>query len=141
MSTKVFLILLFFIFITFLIYEDTLYYRYQSCGCEHNEPYQEQREELENNDMLDYTKTSKEIENIVNIVQSPFYKPPTLDINTALTNTQKIYGSKEKKAQIGHLRKNEIQTLKEVHQPLLNYYDTVNWFERDMDHDFDMFLK
>lgn len=141
MSTKVFILVLFLIFVTFLIYEDTLFYRHQCCEQDEEERYQDRREELENNDSLSYGKTAKEIESIVDIIRSPFYNPSSLDINTSLTNSQKIYGTKDKKAQIGNLKKDDVKTMRDIHQPLLRYYDTVNWFERDSDHDFDMFLK
>lgn len=144
MSTKLFILIVCMIFIIFLMCEESLYHHFVDCDYiddDIEEPYLERKEELENNDPLDAVKTVKEIEGIVDVIRSPFYAPPTKDINTSLTNFQKTYGSKEKKAQVGNLRKAYQTTVRTVHQPLLQYYDSVNWFERDTDHDFDMFLK
>lgn len=81
------------------------------------------------------------IEDIVDEYQSPFYRGNVLDINSKLSIYHSSYGSRDRDTKIGNHNMVYVKELNKIHNPLMNYYENRNWFERNTEHDFDMFLK
>lgn len=86
-------------------------------------------------------QTLSNIESIVDEYYSPFYNDGSPDINTKLSMYHSSYGSRDRDTKIGNHNMVYVKEFNKIHTPLLQYYENRNWFERDTQRDFDMFLK
>lgn len=154
MGTKLFIIVILIIYLSFLIYSDSIYLRSKEQECFQPEPLDDpaavpntyhtpSKETLEPEPALDNDKeiVSNQIENTLKQIQSPFYNDGSVDTDTKINNLRRIYSDRSRRAQIGNHTRSYTETFKKIHQPLLNHYDKMNWYERDSTRDFDMFLK
>jgi len=154
MSILDFLLILFVVYLFYIVYKSELdrtckkKKEKERCLCLENinEDEKDKQENLE--DPKDITAARKEadptiasIEEIVDEYRSPFYHGDSTDINTKLSFYHSSYGSRDRDSKIGNHNMVYVKELNKIHTPLLNYYDNRDWFERDTQHDFDMFLK
>jgi len=89
------------------------------------------------------------IDKKINDTIRQYYYPHLISLNnlnedtsdTRSVNFQINKGLKFKQALIGNSRKDWIPTYNNLHTPLLNYYENIEWWDRNNEHDFDEYLK
>lgn len=101
----------------------------------------EQEDKKKEEEQKKKIKTYKEIETTIETIRRPFPIYDESDANSRISEYSTNLGQKDRKSQIGNNKKNKLETIKLLHNPILNHYDKMNWYERDTENDFDMFLK
>lgn len=84
----------------------------------------------------------KIINDELDIYYSPYLPDNALDdIDSKMMRFEISRGKKNKLSLIGNSRRDWTKSYNEVHKPLLNYYENIEWWQRDTQHDFDAYMK